>query len=554
MFFFRDNKNFNKYKTFYFILTIFTLRTIFNFYGFNIVPFLSINDEVIIQDPSIYFNKIGEFKALSFFGYLIDKIDSHHPPLFVWSQSQFFNIFGFNQFTLRYPSIIYSLISLSLIIYSLKILSQIELCSKKFIDLFIMIILLDPTYLSWSRMGRNDCLANLFFTASITLLLLGYENSIHKYLTNKKFSKDKIIFISVSYYISASIFLGLSIATHIQYIFGYFFLIAYIFLIGKEFIAFKHIFYILVIPPSIFLLIWIMAFKNNLISSFEILNTIQSKFSGTETIIIKINALFQNGINGQVFSHMGGTLLIFNIIAYLLAFLIIILLFSNFFKIKSLCFSDKLKVLNKETILQKWVYLSIFILLLHLSLLVFKFGLNTSRFYSFIPISIIAMPILIQWILEKYNFIFFRKFISFILFSFLFMNSFLTFSYLNLISKRIIDPSYNYNKVENSIKELSKNIKYGIAAPPVFWLAMHRNLEDKNIHIIDNGFAMEKFISKQDRFNNITKQNIDFVLISQNSDLINFIENRNSGFIKIKKELNFKNNNYKIYKKLINKN
>ena len=46
-----------------------------NLYGFDIIPFLSSNDEVAIQDPSIYLNKFGEFKALNNVSIKIDTGD-----------------------------------------------------------------------------------------------------------------------------------------------------------------------------------------------------------------------------------------------------------------------------------------------------------------------------------------------------------------------------------------------------------------------------------------------------------------------------------------------
>ena len=553
--------NLNKFKFIHLLLVICTLRTILNIYGFDVVPFLSSNDEVLIQDPSIYFNKIGEFKALSFYGYLIDKVDSHHPPLFIWSQAKLFNNFGISQYTLRLPAILYSIISLCFISYSLRIVYSIGLTSKFFSNLLTLIIFLDPTYLSWSRFGRNDCLSNLFISGSILFLLLGYKNTIHKYLNSEYLTKKKLIKTSFKFYIPSALLLGLSISTHLQYIFGYIFFIFYMFLIVRHFISYKYIFYILILPPLLSLIIWYLAFKNYLISSFEVLNNIQSKFSGIESFINGLNSIVNEGkFDPQVFFHKGGTLLIFTLNIYFLAILILFIILTKYlinhnFKNLNLIKANFSKVSNqnkkimKRIIFKNWLYLSIIVVVIHLNLIIFKYGLTTSRFYSFIPISIILLPILINWILKKYKFNFLKIFINLFLLLLLILNSILTYSYFNLVKSRIANPLNNYAILENEVKILSPKIKFGVAAPPNFWLAMHRNLKNKNIHIIDSGFIIESQISKEDRLKNIKKQNIDFIIIKKDSDLIYLLNSTNSGFRQSKDEINIKNANYLVYER-----
>lgn len=543
----------------HFLFILLTFRIILNLYGFDIIPFLSSNDEVAIQDPSIYLNKFGEFKALSFYGQLIDQVYAHHPPIFVWTQTQYFKIFGFNQYTLRIPAILYSIISLSFISFNLNIISEIGLASKKITNLLILVILLEPTYLSWSRFGRNDCLANLFLSISITLLLLFFKKFIYKNIIKNGDIYKKIFSKDLSYLISSSIFLGLAISTHLQYFLGYFFLIAFLTLLGRFFIPLKDIFVILFIPPFLTLFIWILAFKKNLILSIQVLNDIQENFSGHELIISGLNKIiFANGkFNPQMFFHQGGTLLILNFFAYFLT----LIFFLNFIYIfiKNLNsytpqinkLKNQIQTISNAYIKKQWVYLSVSINIIQITLIIYKYGIGTSRFYSFLPITSLTIPILLNWCLRKYKFKSFRVLLKIILITFIPINLFLMISYFALVNHRMKNDNFNYNIVENYIKKLSPEIKNGIAAPPIFWLAMQKILVDKKIHIIDNGFAIERNLTPKKRLKNISEQTIDLVILSKKSSLVNLLDKSNSGFVRTNKDLNLKGVNYLIYKKLL---
>ena len=551
------------FKFIYVALAIFVGRVLLNIYGFNVVPFASNPDEVIIQDPALFFYRIGQFKALSYYGQLIDVVDSHHPPLFIWLQAFIFHLRGFDLIALRLPSILYSVASLAVVAYSLWLVAAVGLASKRLIKLFIVILFLDPNYLSWSRFGRHDTLANLFMSIAIAMLLISYSNSpiacynsdIGLVNPGKKVRNTLRPGQMAAVLLASAVFMGLSLSSHLQSIYGYAFYLGYLLLVGRKYIPTSIASLCAVIPIATLIVLWAYAFRDDIPYSLEVFNAIQSKFKGDQDWVRTISSLsVDNRFDARRFSIIGGSLLIFHILAYTAALICAALL---------VC--DKIKLNNKKrpvsphpsTVslgvstsvpIESWLFLGIASLSLQIILIIYKFGLGTSRFYIFYPITIVVTPILLDWIgkhkgVESLALPFTRLFlILIILFNFV-----LLASYAKLVHSRLA--TNKYDQVYEAIGSYSGTIKNGLAVPHVFWLAAHQLLPDKNIQVIDNGFVIEQGMDADRRFALIKKQDLDVVVIGRSSALSGPLDDPSSGYRKSEKQLNVLGKSYNVYEK-----
>jgi 4-amino-4-deoxy-L-arabinose transferase-like glycosyltransferase len=138
-------------------------RIILVWYGFDRLPFLSSNDEVLYNDAAVAMSKGFGLVAKSLAGTMdLGKIYGHHPPLFPLIQSVIFRLFGFSAFTLRALGIacfiLYSILFIVLL-YRLKNIGIYDDFSFFSTDL---LFISDPTSFDYARWGRPDSLA-LFF-------------------------------------------------------------------------------------------------------------------------------------------------------------------------------------------------------------------------------------------------------------------------------------------------------------------------------------------------------------------------------------------------------
>ncbi len=552
------------FRFIYVALAIFVGRALLNIYGFNVVPFASNADEVIIQDPALFLYRIGQFKALSFYGQLIDVVDSHHPPLFIWLQAFIFHLHGFDLSALRLPSILYSVASLAVVAYSLWLVAAVGLASKRLIKLFIVILFLDPNYLSWSRFGRHDTLANLFMSIAIAMLLTSYSNSpiacynsdIGLVNPGKKVRNTLRPGQMAAVLLASAVFMGLSLSSHLQSVYGYVFYLGFLIFVGRKYIPIKMIGLCAAIPIATVSVLWAHAFKGNVPYSLEVFNAIQSQFKGDQDWLGTISSLFvNNSFNAQRFSKIGGSFLIFHIFAYVAALICAALLasdkiISNYQK-KTLSPGLPFMSLGVSTpvSIESWLYLGIASLSLQTILIVYKFGLGTSRFYIFYPVSIIVTPILLDWI-GKHKRVgsLALMFTRFFLILIILFNIGLLASYTKLVHSRLA--TNKYDQVYKAIGSFSGTIKNGMAGPPVFWLAAHQLLPDKNIQVIDNGFVIEQGMDADRRFALIKKQDLDVVVIGRSSALSGPLDDPSSGYRKSEKQLNVLGESYNVYEKL----
>jgi len=527
------------------LLGLFVVRLILNAYGFDVVPFLSNADEVIIQDQSYYLHQHGVFKAMSFYGQLIDKTGSHHPPLFLWIQSGLFDLFGFNPSSLRLPSIIYSAASIAVLLYCIFTISAAGLAGKAFARLVAIIALIDPTYITWSRFGRHDTLANLLFCISLAFLMKSYLWSIRAATSCRTLAGSELINTvndtnlpakALWSLLASSILIGLSLSTHLQAVYGYLFYISFLFLIGRTYLPLSLILLCVATPVVVFCSLWACAYNENIAYSVEVFNVIQRQFAGSQNWPSVLSLIFNSSgsFNAQKFSHLGGSMLIYHGFAYFLAIVALCtFLLSN---IQHTCFADSKKlnmysfstgnVISLST--DAWAILGIFAFALQLFLIYFKYGVGASRFYCFYPSTILMTPIILEWITTKCPNLVFRRFTLISLTLLIVINIGLLASYTKVVHSRIY--TNKYAQVEDVVGSLTGSVEHGVALPPVFWLAAHVKLPGKNIQVIENGFVMWGALDTEAKVDLLNKQKLDIIILPEKSSLVTSLEESNGGF------------------------
>jgi len=182
------------------IFSLFILRCIVVWYGYDRLPLLSNNDEAGINDPAICMSKGYGLVSRGIEGAMgLEKVFSYYPPVYISFQSLIYKIFGLNTFTLRGPSIIffcaYTLLLL-LLFRKLRSIGVFDDFSTFWVSLFL---LTDPTVLSYAHQGRCESLAILFAIAAFFVLV----------------SQKGIIYFRRNWIVSA-IFVGLSLSTHFE--------------------------------------------------------------------------------------------------------------------------------------------------------------------------------------------------------------------------------------------------------------------------------------------------------------------------------------------------
>jgi len=91
-----------------FLIIFIVVRSLLVWYGFDRLPRLSNNDEVIQNDAAVAMSKGFGLVAKSYDGVMdLGKIYGHHPPVFPLLQSAIFRLFGFSALTLRASDIVF---------------------------------------------------------------------------------------------------------------------------------------------------------------------------------------------------------------------------------------------------------------------------------------------------------------------------------------------------------------------------------------------------------------------------------------------------------------
>lgn len=275
-----------KHGFIYFVIVLLTVRILLNFYGFDTVPFIGNNDEVITQDPAIYLARFGQFKSLSFHGQFIDVIASNNPPLFPWTQAILFHLAGFNEATVVLPGIFYGCLSLVLLVFSLHLIASSGLSRLWLSRIFMLVIIFDPSYLVLSRFGRVDTLANVFLSIALALILISYRN-VHPanfFQASSPQQADMSDPIELGrprepslisglkrpdfLMLLASLFIGLSLSTYIIHVYSFAFYVAFLLLIGRKYLRRSTLILCSIVPLLTFIVLYFAAFKDDLASSF----------------------------------------------------------------------------------------------------------------------------------------------------------------------------------------------------------------------------------------------------------------------------------------------
>jgi 4-amino-4-deoxy-L-arabinose transferase-like glycosyltransferase len=542
----------------YFVIGLLTVRILLNFYGFDTVPFIGNNDEVITQDPAIYLARFGQFKALSFHGQLIDVIDSHYPPLFPWTQAILFHLAGFNEATVILPGIFYGCLSVVLLVYSLHLIASSGLTRLWISRIFMLVIIFDPSYLVLSRFGRVDTLANAFLSIALAMILLSYRNvhqtnfvqasSPHKAdmsdpielgrpwkpsLISGLKSPDFLMLL-------AALFIGLSLSTYTIHVYSFAFYIAFLLLIGRKYLRRSILILCSIVPLFTFMVLWFAAFKDDLVYSFFTHNIIASQNPPPSNILSTITVTLTNM---QKFGTRGSILLL-SLFAFLIGLACFITLTLQAIKKArnhSISIEEPTRDISKLTPaeLQSWVYLGIFAFALQIVLIVFRLGLRLSGFF---PITIIMAPVMISWLLDQPGFRFLTLALSRLaLAAILTVNLIFILSYTKLVQSRL--STHSYQQVRVAISTLAGSVDKGILVPPAFWLAAHQQLPEKNIQIDIN------FIPKtpEQRIALYKDQNLDLLVVKSKSELEEAINKSGSGFIRSEKKFNIIGNSYSVY-------
>ena len=126
------------------VILLIILRVIIGWYGFDTLPLISNNDEVIIQDPAVSLSQGTGLIAPSFKGLIINDLYAHHPPIFIWIQAIIFRLLGFSEFSLRGLGVTSGFISIIILILVLRTLYQINLINKADLVLSTMMVIFDP--------------------------------------------------------------------------------------------------------------------------------------------------------------------------------------------------------------------------------------------------------------------------------------------------------------------------------------------------------------------------------------------------------------------------
>jgi hypothetical protein len=182
------------------LLLVLTCRAVIAFIGYDRVPIVSSSDEIYWADVAMSLAEGKGYVAPSFPGTRIalDRLYTHHPPVYVLLLAGSIKIFGLSILTLRGWGIVSHLAAIVLLIYILHCLWRRNLIDAIAAISVAALLLSDCSTLSVARWGRSDPLATLLAVAALALLAQPAEPS-GKSLTR---------------WAAASALLGLSLATH----------------------------------------------------------------------------------------------------------------------------------------------------------------------------------------------------------------------------------------------------------------------------------------------------------------------------------------------------
>lgn len=142
------------------------------FWGFDRLPFLPNNDEMVVNDCALSFSRGMGFRAASIPGPLkLDTYFGHYMPLYIFEQAAVFKLFGLSTFTLRIPNILFTVAYWVFFFLLLRRLLRLGIIDHFAFSLSAFLFLFEPTSLVWARQGRADSLALCLAMAAFLVVL-----------------------------------------------------------------------------------------------------------------------------------------------------------------------------------------------------------------------------------------------------------------------------------------------------------------------------------------------------------------------------------------------
>lgn len=157
------------YWTIFILYCIFSIVTIENYQ-------LPWGDEIFFVDMAQNYLTTGKLINFAFFPESPVEI-KYYGPVFFWLNSKLFATFGFNIWTGRILNLFSGLI---IIVISLKILEHLEI-KKRYIYLFLLLIMTDPNFNFILHSGRMDFVATMLFMVAVYMYMFIEIKSRYKY-------------------------------------------------------------------------------------------------------------------------------------------------------------------------------------------------------------------------------------------------------------------------------------------------------------------------------------------------------------------------------------
>ena len=154
----------------FFLYCIFSILTIENYQ-------LPWGDEIFFVDMAQNYLMTGKLINFAYFPESPVEIKSYG-PVFFWLNSKLFAIFGYHIWIGRILNLLSGLIVIGI---SLKILERIEL-KKRYIFLFLLLMVSDPNFNFILHSGRMDLVAVLFFMVAVYIFMFLLIENRYKYL------------------------------------------------------------------------------------------------------------------------------------------------------------------------------------------------------------------------------------------------------------------------------------------------------------------------------------------------------------------------------------
>ena len=175
-----------------------------------------IGDEVTINDPAIALSRGQGLRAPSFGGsaFGLDHFYAHFPPLYIWTESLVFRVFGVSAYSLRLTTTVMGILACATFLFISWCLCRWRLADPVTMSFAACLYTLNASVIALHRIARMDTMVEFFALASLLFVLASifsrFDSAVRDAGNGSTADQNRSLVLLLAGAISA----GLCIATH----------------------------------------------------------------------------------------------------------------------------------------------------------------------------------------------------------------------------------------------------------------------------------------------------------------------------------------------------